>query len=71
MRSKINCEMFWKTVHSLHFDIITWSRPFILFSLKPKKVKYPTRQLYISAKQGELQKVIHLLGNPSYPRYVT
>ncbi|XP_038559386.1 histone-lysine N-methyltransferase EHMT1-like [Micropterus salmoides] len=30
-------------------------------NLKPKKVKYPTRQLYISAKQGELQKVIHLL----------
>ncbi|XP_008275253.1 histone-lysine N-methyltransferase EHMT1-like isoform X3 [Stegastes partitus] len=30
-------------------------------NLKPKKVKYPTRQLYISAKQGDLQKVIHLL----------
>ncbi|XP_034547913.1 histone-lysine N-methyltransferase EHMT1a isoform X2 [Notolabrus celidotus] len=30
-------------------------------NLKPKKVKYPTRQLYISAKQGELKKVIHLL----------
>uniref|UniRef100_UPI0037E75848 histone-lysine N-methyltransferase EHMT1a isoform X1 n=1 Tax=Semicossyphus pulcher TaxID=241346 RepID=UPI0037E75848 len=30
-------------------------------NLKPKKVKYPTRQLFISAKQGELQKVIHLL----------
>ncbi|KAK5870527.1 hypothetical protein PBY51_003468 [Eleginops maclovinus] len=30
-------------------------------NLKPKKVKYPTRQLYISAKQGELQKVIQLL----------
>lgn len=33
------------------------------FSLKPKKVKYPPRQLYISAKEGELQKVVHLLGN--------
>lgn len=32
------------------------------FSLKPKKVKYPSRQLFISAKQGELKKVIHLLG---------
>lgn len=30
-------------------------------NLKPKKVKYPTRQLFISAKQGELKKVIHLL----------
>ncbi|XP_070689889.1 histone-lysine N-methyltransferase EHMT1a isoform X2 [Pempheris klunzingeri] len=30
-------------------------------NLKPKKMKYPTRQLYISAKQGDLQKVIHLL----------
>ncbi|XP_041644377.1 histone-lysine N-methyltransferase EHMT1a [Cheilinus undulatus] len=30
-------------------------------NLKPKKVKYPARQLYISAKQGELKKVIHLL----------
>ncbi|XP_060893414.1 histone-lysine N-methyltransferase EHMT1a [Labrus mixtus] len=30
-------------------------------NLKPKKVKYPSRQLFISAKQGELKKVIHLL----------
>ncbi|XP_074527144.1 histone-lysine N-methyltransferase EHMT2-like isoform X2 [Halichoeres trimaculatus] len=30
-------------------------------NLKPKKIKYPTRQLFISAKQGELKKVIHLL----------
>lgn len=29
-------------------------------------MKYPTRELYISAKQGELQKVIHLLGNAKY-----
>uniref|UniRef100_A0A8C5I7C4 Histone-lysine N-methyltransferase EHMT1-like n=1 Tax=Gouania willdenowi TaxID=441366 RepID=A0A8C5I7C4_GOUWI len=35
----------------------------LCFSLKSKKVKYPTRQLYISAKQGDLQKVVHLLGN--------
>ena len=35
---------------------------YVLSSLKPKKVKYPTKQLYISAKQGDLQKVIHLLG---------
>uniref|UniRef100_A0A4W6G3Z0 Euchromatic histone-lysine N-methyltransferase 1a n=1 Tax=Lates calcarifer TaxID=8187 RepID=A0A4W6G3Z0_LATCA len=43
---------------------------FILFSLKPKKVKYPTRQLYISAKQGELQKVIHLLVDGKDPNFL-
>ncbi|XP_068616787.1 histone-lysine N-methyltransferase EHMT1-like [Brachionichthys hirsutus] len=32
-------------------------------NLKPKKATYPSRQLYVSAKEGELQKVIHLLGN--------
>ncbi|KAM7392086.1 hypothetical protein PAMP_022722 [Pampus punctatissimus] len=38
-------------------------------NLKPKKVKYPTRQLYISAKQGELQKVIHLLVEGKDPNF--
>ncbi|XP_044051096.1 histone-lysine N-methyltransferase EHMT1a isoform X2 [Siniperca chuatsi] len=38
-------------------------------NLKPKKVKYPTRQLYISAKQGELQKVIHLLVDGKDPNF--
>ncbi|XP_053276349.1 histone-lysine N-methyltransferase EHMT1a [Pleuronectes platessa] len=39
-------------------------------NLKPKKVKYPTRQLYISAKQGELQKVIHLLVAGKDPNFL-
>ncbi|XP_076587571.1 histone-lysine N-methyltransferase EHMT1a isoform X2 [Chaetodon auriga] len=39
-------------------------------NLKPKKVKYPTRQLYISAKQGELQKVIHLLVDGKDPNFM-
>lgn len=39
-------------------------------NLKPKKVKYPARQLYISAKQGDLQKVIHLLVDGRDPNYV-
>uniref|UniRef100_A0A8C4HPQ5 Euchromatic histone-lysine N-methyltransferase 1a n=1 Tax=Dicentrarchus labrax TaxID=13489 RepID=A0A8C4HPQ5_DICLA len=43
---------------------------FIHFSLKPKKVKYPTRQLYISAKQGELQKVIRLLVDGKDPNFL-
>ncbi|XP_029017964.1 histone-lysine N-methyltransferase EHMT1-like [Betta splendens] len=30
-------------------------------NLRPKRIKYPTSQLYTSAKHGELQKVIHLL----------
>uniref|UniRef100_A0A673ZV65 Euchromatic histone-lysine N-methyltransferase 1a n=1 Tax=Salmo trutta TaxID=8032 RepID=A0A673ZV65_SALTR len=34
---------------------------FLVFSMRPKKVKYHTKQLYISAHHGELQKVIHLL----------
>uniref|UniRef100_A0A4W5PEQ0 Uncharacterized protein n=1 Tax=Hucho hucho TaxID=62062 RepID=A0A4W5PEQ0_9TELE len=34
---------------------------FLVFSMGPKKVKYHTKQLYISALHGELQKVIHLL----------
>uniref|UniRef100_A0A667X4Z6 Euchromatic histone-lysine N-methyltransferase 1a n=1 Tax=Myripristis murdjan TaxID=586833 RepID=A0A667X4Z6_9TELE len=38
--------------------------------LKPKKVKYPTKQLYISAKQGELQKVIHLLVEGKDPNFL-
>uniref|UniRef100_A0A8P4G695 Euchromatic histone-lysine N-methyltransferase 1a n=1 Tax=Dicentrarchus labrax TaxID=13489 RepID=A0A8P4G695_DICLA len=38
--------------------------------LKPKKVKYPTRQLYISAKQGELQKVIRLLVDGKDPNFL-
>lgn len=39
-------------------------------NMKPKKVKYPTRQLYISAKQGELQKVIHLLVDGKDPNFL-
>uniref|UniRef100_A0A7N6APJ3 Euchromatic histone-lysine N-methyltransferase 1a n=1 Tax=Anabas testudineus TaxID=64144 RepID=A0A7N6APJ3_ANATE len=39
-------------------------------NLKPKKVKYPTRQLYISAKQGDLQKVIHLLVDGKDPNFL-
>ncbi|KAK2837107.1 hypothetical protein Q5P01_014319 [Channa striata] len=39
-------------------------------NLKPKKVKYPTSQLYISAKQGELQKVIHLLVEGKDPNFL-
>lgn len=39
-------------------------------TLKPKKVKFPARQLYISAKQGDLQKVIHLLVDGKDPNYV-
>ncbi|KAK0137224.1 Histone-lysine N-methyltransferase EHMT1 [Merluccius polli] len=30
-------------------------------SLKPQKMKYVMRQLYMSAKEGDLQKVLHLL----------
>ncbi|XP_069576175.1 histone-lysine N-methyltransferase EHMT1a isoform X1 [Brachyistius frenatus] len=39
-------------------------------NLKPKKVKYPARQLYISAKQGDLQKVIHLLVEGKDPNFL-
>ncbi|KAM4608028.1 histone-lysine N-methyltransferase EHMT1-like isoform 1-T1 [Polymixia lowei] len=39
-------------------------------NLKPKKVKYPTKQLYISAKEGELQKVIHLLVDGKDPNFM-
>uniref|UniRef100_A0A665WF93 Euchromatic histone-lysine N-methyltransferase 1a n=1 Tax=Echeneis naucrates TaxID=173247 RepID=A0A665WF93_ECHNA len=39
-------------------------------NLKPKKVKYPMRQLYISAKQGDLQKVIHLLVDGKDPNFL-
>lgn len=39
-------------------------------NLKPNKVKYPTIQLYISAKQGELQKVIHLLVDGKDPNFL-
>ncbi|CAL1615271.1 unnamed protein product [Knipowitschia caucasica] len=39
-------------------------------SLKPKKTKYPVRQLYVSAKQGDLQKVLHLLVDGKDPNYV-
>ncbi|KAJ0019648.1 hypothetical protein NQD34_007217 [Periophthalmus magnuspinnatus] len=45
-------------------------KPLFFSSLKPKKVKYPARQLYISAKQGDLQKVIHLLVDGKDPNYV-
>uniref|UniRef100_A0A4W6G587 Euchromatic histone-lysine N-methyltransferase 1a n=1 Tax=Lates calcarifer TaxID=8187 RepID=A0A4W6G587_LATCA len=44
--------------------------PSVPTTLKPKKVKYPTRQLYISAKQGELQKVIHLLVDGKDPNFL-
>uniref|UniRef100_A0AAY5KY59 Euchromatic histone-lysine N-methyltransferase 1a n=1 Tax=Esox lucius TaxID=8010 RepID=A0AAY5KY59_ESOLU len=37
---------------------------------KPKKVKYHTKQLYISAHRGELQKVIHLLVDGKDPNYL-
>lgn len=39
-------------------------------NLKPKKVKYPTRQLYVSAKQGDLQKVIQLLVDGKDPNFM-
>ncbi|XP_068454965.1 histone-lysine N-methyltransferase EHMT1a [Clinocottus analis] len=39
-------------------------------NLKPKKVKYPPRQLYISAKEGELQKVVHLLVDGKDPNFM-
>lgn len=39
-------------------------------NLKPKRMKYPSRQLYISAKQGELQKVIHLLVDGKDPNFL-
>nr|XP_040050762.1 histone-lysine N-methyltransferase EHMT1a isoform X3 [Gasterosteus aculeatus aculeatus] len=39
-------------------------------NLKPKKVKYPPRQLYISAKEGELQKVVHLLVDGKDPNFL-
>ncbi|XP_075934234.1 histone-lysine N-methyltransferase EHMT1a isoform X1 [Anarhichas minor] len=39
-------------------------------NLKPKKVKYPPRQLYISAKEGELQKVLHLLVDGKDPNFL-
>uniref|UniRef100_A0AAY5K649 Euchromatic histone-lysine N-methyltransferase 1a n=1 Tax=Esox lucius TaxID=8010 RepID=A0AAY5K649_ESOLU len=37
---------------------------------RPKKVKYHTKQLYISAHRGELQKVIHLLVDGKDPNYL-
>ncbi|CAJ1068690.1 histone-lysine N-methyltransferase EHMT1-like [Xyrichtys novacula] len=40
-------------------------------NLKPKKVKYPTRQLYMSAKQGELKKVIDLLVDGKDPNLLS
>lgn len=33
---------------------------FLLF--RPKKLRFHPKQLYISAKQGELQKVLMMLG---------
>nr|XP_020454856.1 histone-lysine N-methyltransferase EHMT1-like isoform X1 [Monopterus albus] len=39
-------------------------------NLKPKKVKYPTRQLYTSAKQGDLQKVVRLLVDGKDPNFL-
>ncbi|KAM9393101.1 histone-lysine N-methyltransferase EHMT1a isoform 2-T4 [Pholidichthys leucotaenia] len=39
-------------------------------NLKPKKVKFPARQLYLSAKQGDLQKVIQLLVDGKDPNFV-
>uniref|UniRef100_A0A8C7XSM9 Euchromatic histone-lysine N-methyltransferase 1a n=1 Tax=Oryzias sinensis TaxID=183150 RepID=A0A8C7XSM9_9TELE len=42
----------------------------VLFSLKPKSVKFPARQLYLSAKQGDLQKVIQLLVDGKDPNFM-
>ncbi|XP_041854815.1 histone-lysine N-methyltransferase EHMT1-like [Melanotaenia boesemani] len=39
-------------------------------NLKPKKVKFPARQLYLSAKQGDLQRVIQLLVDGKDPNFV-
>ncbi|CAB1319573.1 unnamed protein product [Coregonus sp. 'balchen'] len=39
-------------------------------NMRPKKVKYHTKQLYISAHHGELQKVIHLLVDGKDPNYL-
>ncbi|XP_068167208.1 histone-lysine N-methyltransferase EHMT1a isoform X2 [Antennarius striatus] len=39
-------------------------------NLKQKKTKYPSRQLYMSAKEGELQKVIHLLVDGKDPNFL-
>ncbi|CAG5918525.1 unnamed protein product [Menidia menidia] len=39
-------------------------------NLKPKKTKYPTRQLYFSAKQGDLQRVVQLLVNGKDPNFL-
>uniref|UniRef100_A0A4W5R081 Euchromatic histone-lysine N-methyltransferase 1a n=1 Tax=Hucho hucho TaxID=62062 RepID=A0A4W5R081_9TELE len=41
-----------------------------VYSMRPKKVKYHTKQLYISAHHGELQKVIHLLVDGKDPNYL-
>ncbi|XP_056149726.1 histone-lysine N-methyltransferase EHMT1a [Lampris incognitus] len=38
-------------------------------NMNPKKMMYPTKQLYLSAKQGELQKVIHLLVDGKDPNF--
>ncbi|XP_061673707.1 histone-lysine N-methyltransferase EHMT1a isoform X2 [Syngnathoides biaculeatus] len=38
-------------------------------NLKPAKVSFSTRQLYISAKEGELQRVIHLLVDGKDPNF--
>uniref|UniRef100_A0A8C3A6V7 Euchromatic histone-lysine N-methyltransferase 1a n=1 Tax=Cyclopterus lumpus TaxID=8103 RepID=A0A8C3A6V7_CYCLU len=42
----------------------------ILMALDDEKVKYPPRQLYISAKEGELQKVVHLLVDGKDPNFL-
>uniref|UniRef100_A0A8C7XRM0 Euchromatic histone-lysine N-methyltransferase 1a n=1 Tax=Oryzias sinensis TaxID=183150 RepID=A0A8C7XRM0_9TELE len=39
-------------------------------NLKPKSVKFPARQLYLSAKQGDLQKVIQLLVDGKDPNFM-
>ncbi|XP_076021273.1 histone-lysine N-methyltransferase EHMT1a [Genypterus blacodes] len=39
-------------------------------NLKPKKVKYPIKQLFMSAKEGELQKVLHLLVDGKDPNFL-
>uniref|UniRef100_A0A4W5QL37 Euchromatic histone-lysine N-methyltransferase 1a n=1 Tax=Hucho hucho TaxID=62062 RepID=A0A4W5QL37_9TELE len=44
--------------------------PVALLPVVPKKVKYHTKQLYISAHHGELQKVIHLLVDGKDPNYL-
>lgn len=40
------------------FDVM----PVLFLLFRPKKLRFHPKQLYISAKQGELQKVLMMLG---------